>query len=104
MHAFKFPEPLAVNTALGIQRVRAGDDPRSSNGWPGSSAIVGQGQGRRPFKIDRIRAVLNEGRVVRETARLLKVSATKVSEVRRPLVLIDPHPLNSVGGATIAQG
>ena len=45
-----------------------------------------------PFKIDRIRAAQNEGRGVRETARLLKVSATKVSEVRRPLVLIDPHP------------
>ena len=36
-----------------------------------------------PFKIDRIRAALDEGRGVRETARLLKVSAAKVSEVRR---------------------
>jgi DNA invertase Pin-like site-specific DNA recombinase len=36
-----------------------------------------------PFKVQRIRAALNEGRGVRETARLLKVSAAKVSEVRR---------------------
>jgi DNA invertase Pin-like site-specific DNA recombinase len=36
-----------------------------------------------PFKISRIRAALDEGRGVRETARLLKVSAAKVSEVRR---------------------
>jgi DNA invertase Pin-like site-specific DNA recombinase len=36
-----------------------------------------------PFKIGRIRAALDEGRGVRETARLLKVSAAKVSEVRR---------------------
>jgi DNA invertase Pin-like site-specific DNA recombinase len=36
-----------------------------------------------PFKIDRIRAALDEGRGVRETARLLKISAAKVSEVRR---------------------
>jgi DNA invertase Pin-like site-specific DNA recombinase len=36
-----------------------------------------------PFKIGRIRAALDEGRGLRETARLLKVSAAKVSEVRR---------------------
>jgi DNA invertase Pin-like site-specific DNA recombinase len=36
-----------------------------------------------PFKIGRIRAALDEGRGVRETARLLKVSAAKVSEVKR---------------------
>src|ERR1700719_4225565 len=36
-----------------------------------------------PFHVQRIRAVLDEGRGVRETARLLKVSAAKVSEVRR---------------------
>lgn len=36
-----------------------------------------------PFKIDRIRGALDEGRGVRETARLLKVSPAKVSEVRR---------------------
>ena len=36
-----------------------------------------------PFKIDRNRAALDEGRGVRETARLLKISAAKVSEVRR---------------------
>jgi DNA invertase Pin-like site-specific DNA recombinase len=36
-----------------------------------------------PFKIGRIRAALDEGRGVRETARLLKVSPVKVSQVRR---------------------
>ena len=36
-----------------------------------------------PFTVQRIRAALDEGRGVRETARLLKVSAAKVSEVRR---------------------
>ena len=36
-----------------------------------------------PYNIGRIRAALDEGRGVRETARLLKVSAAKVSEVRR---------------------
>jgi DNA invertase Pin-like site-specific DNA recombinase len=36
-----------------------------------------------PFKVQRIRAALDEGCGVRETARLLKVSAAKVSEVRR---------------------
>jgi DNA invertase Pin-like site-specific DNA recombinase len=36
-----------------------------------------------PFKVQRIRAALDEGRGVRETARLLKVSAAKVSEIRR---------------------
>jgi DNA invertase Pin-like site-specific DNA recombinase len=36
-----------------------------------------------PFQVQRIRAALDEGRGVRETARLLKVSAAKVSEVRR---------------------
>ena len=35
-----------------------------------------------PIKISRIRAALDEGRV-RETARLLKVSPAKVSQVRR---------------------
>ncbi len=35
------------------------------------------------FQIGRIRAALDEGRGVRETARLLKVSAAKVSQVRR---------------------
>ena len=33
--------------------------------------------------VQRIRLALDEGRGVRETARLLKVSAAKVSEVRR---------------------
>ena len=36
-----------------------------------------------PYQIGRIRAALDEGRRVRETARLLKVSPAKVSEVRR---------------------
>jgi hypothetical protein len=36
-----------------------------------------------PFKIGRICAALDGGRGVRETARLLKVSAAKVSEIRR---------------------
>jgi DNA invertase Pin-like site-specific DNA recombinase len=36
-----------------------------------------------PFQVGRIRAALDEGRGVRETARLLKVSAAKVSQIRR---------------------
>ena len=36
-----------------------------------------------PFQVQRIRLALDEGRGMRETARLLKVSAAKVSEVRR---------------------
>jgi DNA invertase Pin-like site-specific DNA recombinase len=36
-----------------------------------------------PFQVGKIRAALDEGRGVRETARLLKVSPAKVSEVRR---------------------
>ena len=36
-----------------------------------------------PYQIGRIRAALDEGRGVRETARLLKVSPAKVSEVKR---------------------
>jgi DNA invertase Pin-like site-specific DNA recombinase len=35
-----------------------------------------------PFKVQRIRAALDEGRGVREVARLLKVSAAKVSKIR----------------------
>ena len=42
-------------------------------GWPRTT----------PFTVQRIRRALDEGRGVRETARLLKVSAAKVSEVRR---------------------
>ena len=46
-----------------------------------------------PFQVQRIRAALDEGRGVRETARLLKVSAAKVSEVRRmSAATADPHP------------
>jgi hypothetical protein len=36
-----------------------------------------------PFRARRIGAALDEGRGVRETARLLKVSPAKVSQVRR---------------------
>jgi DNA invertase Pin-like site-specific DNA recombinase len=36
-----------------------------------------------PYQIGRIRAALDAGRGVRETARLLKVSPAKVSQVRR---------------------
>ncbi len=36
-----------------------------------------------PYKMERIRRALDEGRGVRETARLLKVSAAKVSAIRR---------------------
>ena len=36
-----------------------------------------------PFTVQRIRAALDEGRGVRETARLLKVAPAKVSEIRR---------------------
>lgn len=46
-----------------------------------------------PYKIGRIRASLDQGRGVRETARLLKVSPAKVSEVRRMSVTTtDLHP------------
>ena len=38
-----------------------------------------------PYQIERIRTALVEGRGVRETARLLKVSAAKVSEIRRSM-------------------
>jgi DNA invertase Pin-like site-specific DNA recombinase len=44
-----------------------------------------------PFKIGRIRAALDEGRGVREVARLLKVSAAKVSEIRRMSASVDLH-------------
>jgi DNA invertase Pin-like site-specific DNA recombinase len=39
-----------------------------------------------PFTVQRIQAALDQGRGVRETARLLKVSAAKVSEVRRMIL------------------
>jgi DNA invertase Pin-like site-specific DNA recombinase len=48
--------------------------------------LSGKGLGRprtTPFTAQRVRAALDEGRGVRETARLLKVSAAKVSEIRR---------------------
>ena len=46
----------------------------------------GKRLGRPPIsalKIERVRRALDEGRGVRETARLLKMSAAKVSEIRR---------------------
>lgn len=50
--------------------------------------IEGKRLGRPPIsalKLNRIRDALAEGRGVRETARLLRVSAAKVSEVRRSM-------------------
>ena len=44
-----------------------------------------------PYQIGRIRAGLDEGRGVRETARLLKVSPAKVSQVRRMATSTDLH-------------
>jgi hypothetical protein len=87
--------------------------------WPsiGATASVatgittspGVGQTPRPTEADTgqksaaIRAALDDhGRGVRETARLLKVSAAKVSEVRRmywmaALPCPQPHPSDTVG-------
>ena len=42
-----------------------------------------------PYQVGRIRAALAEGRGVRETARLLKVSAAKVSEIKRAMAKPD---------------
>lgn len=42
-----------------------------------------------PYQVGRIRASLDEGRGIRATARLLKVSAAKVSEVRRSMAAPD---------------
>jgi hypothetical protein len=47
------------------------------------------------FKVQRIREALYEGRDVRETARLLKVSAATVSEIRRwrrPRLICNSEP------------
>jgi DNA invertase Pin-like site-specific DNA recombinase len=41
------------------------------------------------FKVERIRDALVEGRGIRETARLLKVSAAKVVEIRRAMITSD---------------
>ena len=54
-----------------------------------------------PFKVERIRAALDEGRGVRETARLLKVSAAKVSEVRRTSAT--PHHVDPVAFADLSR-
>jgi DNA invertase Pin-like site-specific DNA recombinase len=52
-----------------------------------------------PFKIDRIRRALDEGKGVRQTARLLKVSPAKVSEVKRamPASAIPVGGVNDIG-------
>jgi DNA invertase Pin-like site-specific DNA recombinase len=42
-----------------------------------------------PFRVDRVRAALLEGKGIRETARMLKVSAAKVSEIKRGMALPD---------------
>jgi DNA invertase Pin-like site-specific DNA recombinase len=42
-----------------------------------------------PFKVGCIRAALGEGKGIRETARLLKVSAAKVSAVKRGMIQPD---------------
>jgi DNA invertase Pin-like site-specific DNA recombinase len=60
-------------------RVMAGlDRARSSNKRLGRPPMP-------PIRIDRIRQALADGRGVRETSRLLKVSAAKVSEIRRAM-------------------
>jgi DNA invertase Pin-like site-specific DNA recombinase len=77
---------------LYLHRVMAGPDRARSSG-----KRLGRPR-TTPFKIDRIRAALDEGRGVRETARLLKVSATKVSEIRRmSAATIDLHPSRRLG-------
>jgi DNA invertase Pin-like site-specific DNA recombinase len=60
-------------------RVMAGlDRARSSNKRLGRPPMPA-------FKVERIRTALADGRGIRETARLLKVSAAKVVEVRRAM-------------------
>ena len=51
-----------------------------------------------PFRIDTIKQALAAGKGVRETARALKVSAAKVSEIRRGM--IPPEP--AAGGAGLS--
>jgi DNA invertase Pin-like site-specific DNA recombinase len=61
-------------------RVRAGlDRARSSGKRLGRPPMA-------PIKIDRIRRALDEGRGIRATARLLKVSGAKVSEISRMMM------------------
>ena len=69
---------LRSSNATSIRdRVMAGlDRARAAGKWLGRPRTT-------PFKISRIRAALDEGRGVRETARMLKVSPAKVSQVRR---------------------
>lgn len=45
-----------------------------------------------PYRIERIREALAEGRGVRETARMLQVSAAKVTEVRRAMTTPTSSP------------
>lgn len=42
-----------------------------------------------PIRIERIKRALNDGKGIRETARLLKVSAAKVSEIKRAMTKQD---------------
>jgi DNA invertase Pin-like site-specific DNA recombinase len=49
-----------------------------------------------PFTVQRIRTALDQGRGVRETARLLKVSAAKVSEIRRMTTTITAGPASLI--------
>jgi hypothetical protein len=75
-----------VRHVVGVQRFRGVNDPRSCPGGPRSRQGVRQAPGQAQddaVQIDRIRAALDEGRGVRETTRLLKVSPAKVSEMRR---------------------
>jgi DNA invertase Pin-like site-specific DNA recombinase len=66
-------------------RVMAGlDRARSSNKRLGRPPMPA-------FKVERIRVALADGRGIRETARLLKVSAAKVVEVRRAMSAM-PEP------------
>jgi DNA invertase Pin-like site-specific DNA recombinase len=65
--------------AMVRDRVLAGlDRARSSNKRLGRPPMP-------PIRIERIRQAIADGRGVRETARLLKVSAAKVSEIRRAM-------------------
>ena len=83
----------AVRHVVGVLRVRAGDDPRPGDGRAGSREGIWQATGSSEddaVQVGRIRVALDEGRGVRETARLLKVPPAKVCEVRRmspPLAL-----------------
>ncbi len=78
--------PDAVRDAVGVQRVRTGDDPRLGLGRFGSRSLHRQTAWATTgltHEDRRSARALDEGRGVRETARLLKMSAAKVSEIKR---------------------